>query len=340
MSDLIHATLEKLGCVDLRNSTEGYESRCPLCDSGKRSFRVAFSGKTGQIGSFICHKCDTRGNLVGLMMRAYRINRQQAESRVGQAAPSLRRQKRLRKRDYIPPDASDITPYQATLSEWLVNRGYDEDWIAHYGIGMDSFTNEIVLPSYNAAGDLVGITRRVAEDGQAYYHWQDFPKSENLWGLNLAIQSGENCCYVVEGQSDPLGLAPEVYPCPVVSSYGSKISDTQAQLLAKHFHTVVMAYDDDPAGHLGTYYARRTLRKFGVADLLFLTYNASDPGKLPEAEEPDLQHLNFRQWKQHTNWKERYAQRRISSKKNQGRQQSTGGRGQSLRSSTQNGGWR
>lgn len=316
MSDLIHATLTKLGCEDLRNSTEGYESRCPMCNSSRRSFRVAYSGKTGRIGSFLCQKCDVRGDLVGLMMRAYRISRDQAESRVGQAAPSLRRQKRLRQRDYIPPEMADIIPYQATLSDWLVNRGYDEDWIAHYGIGMDAFTNEIVFPSYSDKGDLVGITRRVAEDGQAYYHWQDFQKSEHLWGIHLAVQSGENCCYVVEGQSDPLGLAPLVEPCPVVSSYGSKLSDSQAKLLARHFHTVVMAFDDDPPGHLGTYYARRSLRKFGVSDLMFLTYNCSDPGKLPEVEEPELNHINFRQWKQHTHWKERYAQRRSSSKKN------------------------
>ena len=144
----------------------------------------------------------------------------------------------------------------------------------------------------------------------------------------------------MEGQSDPLGLAPEVYPCPVVAAYGSKISEVRAQLLARHFHTVVMAFDDDPAGHLGTYYARRVLRQFGVSDLLFLTYNASDPGKLPEAEDTDLQHLNFRQWKQHTNWKERYAQRRSSSKTNQGRQQITGGRVKPFHSSTSNGGWR
>lgn len=320
MSDLIHATLTKLGCEDLRNSLEGYESRCPLCSSGKRSFRVAYSGKTGRVGSFICHKCDVRGDLVGLMMRAYRINREQAEKRVGQAGPSLRRQKRLRQRNYISPDASDIVPYQATLSEWLVGRGYDPDWIAHYGIGMDAFTNEIVFPSYTAAGDLVGITRRVAEDGQSYYHWQDFPKSEHLWGLDRAIATNENTCYVVEGQSDPLGLAPEVSPCPVVSAYGSKISESQAKLLARHFHTVVMAFDDDPPGHLGAYYARRTLRQFGVTDLLYLTYNASDPGKLPEVEETDLQHHNFRKWKQKIHWKERYAQRRSSSKKNPRRQ--------------------
>ena len=316
MSDLIHATLTKLGCEDLRNSNEGYESRCPVCDSGKRSFRVAYSGKTGRIGSFICHKCDIRGDLVGLMMRAYRINRDQAETRVGQSASSLRREKRRRKRDYVFPDASDIAPYQATLSQWLVDRGYNPDWIAHYGIGMDAFTNEIVFPCYSAAGDLVGITRRVAEDGQSYYHWQDFPKSEHLWGLDRAIETGENCCYVVEGQSDPLGLAPEVAPCPVVSAYGSKVSDTQAQLLAQHFETVVMAFDDDPAGHLGTYYARRVLRRFGVSDLFFLTYNASDPGKLPQVADSDLQHINFREWKQHVDWRIRYAQRRIRSKNN------------------------
>lgn len=252
------------------------------------------------------------------MMKAYRIGRDQAEKRVGQSASSLRRQRRLRIANYVPPDASDITPYQATLSDWLVGRGYDPDWIAHYGIGMDSFTNEIVFPTYDIAGDLVGITRRVAEDGQAYYHWENFPKSQHLWGLDLAIQSNENCCYVVEGQTDPLGLAPEVEPCPVVSAYGSKISEAQAKLLARHFHTVVMAFDDDPAGHLGTYHARKVLRRFGVTDLLFLTYNTSDPGKLPEVEDPQLEHINFRQWKQHIRWKERYQNvtRSSSSKKN------------------------
>jgi len=292
-----------------------------LCDSGRRSFRAAHVGNNGRIGAFTCHKCSASGDIVDIFIRAYRMTREKAQEMSGQVAHDLRRRGRHRARRVSKTLGMEhIAPYRRTLSKWLVERGYEEEWIWHYRVGMDLWTNEIVLPTYNVEGDLVGITRRVAEDGQPAVHIGDFDKSNHLWGIDLAIKSGESCVYLVEGQTGTLGAAPVVAPCPVVASFGSELSDTQAKLLADHFSTVVIVYDDDMAGWKGTDRARRKLRRCGVSDLFvgFVPEDVDDTGELPFAECPKIEHVGFREWKRIVGWRSRYASRNNSSKEGSG----------------------
>jgi DNA primase len=181
-------------------------------------------------------------------------------------------------------------------SQYLLDRGFLEEWIWHYGIGMDVWSNELVIATKDLAGGLVGITRRVAAEGFQYYHSR-FPKSNYLWGLDLAVKSGESTVYVTEGQADPLGLSPLVAPCSVVSSYGSDLSKEQAALLSQYFATVVLAYDNDSAGYRGVDRAVPILRSCGATDLFVLDYDANDPGKLPGVDNPNLQHLSYIRWR-------------------------------------------
>src|SRR5690606_14009960 len=115
-----------------------------------------------------------------------------------------------------------------------------------------------------------------------------------------------------------LGLAPYV-DHPVVASFGSNLSDEQAHLLAKHFSTVVLAYDDDIAGRKGAAEAKKALTKKGVSVLFgMVPDDAEDTGELPHSENPTLTHLTFREWKAITGWKTSYAKRSTISTRSQG----------------------
>lgn len=295
--DLIHDSLSRMGAKDIRSTPEGWECLCPMrsCGSNRRSFRVSYVGKNQRPGEFFCHKCECRGDLVTLVMRSQRVNRGQAETIVGEVVPYFRRRKR-QEVEWQRPDISEHAPYRSVCSEYLLSRGFPEEWIWHYGIGMDLWSNEIVIATKDLIGQLVGITRRIAAEGFPYYH-SKFPKSKFLWGLDLAVKSGESTVYVTEGQADPLGLASLIAPCPVVASYGSHLSGEQADLLAEYFATVVLAYDNDSAGYRGIEAAVPLLRSRGVTDIFVLDYDANDPGKLPGVENPNLQHLSYIQWR-------------------------------------------
>lgn len=256
---------------------------------------MSYIGKNGRPGEFICHKCERRGDLVTLVMRSQGLNRREAESIVTDAVGYLRRKKR-EEVEWERPDISEHAPYRCVCSDYLLSRGFLEEWIWHYEIGLDLWSNEIVIPTRDLAGDLVGITRRVAAEGFPYYH-SSFPKSQFVWALKQAIESGETTVCVTEGQGDPLGLAPFISPVPVVSTFGSHMSETQAALLANHFATVVLAYDNDPPGYQGVDAAVPILRSRGVTDLFVLDYDARDPGKLSDAENPNLQYLSYLKWR-------------------------------------------
>jgi len=185
----------------------------------------------------------------------------------------------------------EIEPYREVLSDYLVGRGFDPEWIWHYRIGMDLFTNEVVIPNYDAEGKLVGITRRVAEDGALYVH-SKFSKSDHVWGLDLVPKDAKMVA-IVEGQLDCLGLAPHM-DIPVCSTNGSWMSKAQAKLLSNYL--VVLAYDNDREGIKGTQRAIRLLRDAGSTETRVLSYPTDDPGDLAQNPNPNLSLVTSIRW--------------------------------------------
>jgi hypothetical protein len=222
------------------------------------------------------------------------MDRQTAIAKAQEVAPHFRRQA-ANKKEWQRPDISEWAPYRSVCPEYLVNKGYDPDWIWHYEIGFDRWSREIVIPTRDRFGDLVGITRRYAADGEIYYH-SEFPKGDFVWGLYQALESGETGAYVTEGQTDPLGLSPHV-DLPVISTFGSGMTKGQARLLASCFETLIMAYDNDSAGYHGTDRAVPLLREAGCHDLFILDYDEDDPGEMSTVDNPRLDHISYLRWR-------------------------------------------
>lgn len=315
--DIIFDTLTRMGAKDIRQTSEGYECQCPLCRSTRRSFRVARRGRNKKPGAFICHKCEAIGDLTGLVMKAYQVPRTEAEDIAKNAGEHIIARSSRKKEEFPKPDLSEVVPFREILSEYLVERGFDEDWIYHYKIGMDPFTNEIVIPTYDLNKELVGVTRRIARSGFPYIHSR-FPKSDHVCWLDLAIEArakGAQKVYVVEGQADVLGLAPLTDPDPVVSIYGSFMSNAQAKLLVEHFgeYGIILALDNDPAGIKGTRQAVKVLRKQGATKLQVLRYPTSDPGDLIGHNPKTLSYMTTSEWlHQNRNTQERKSYERDS----------------------------
>jgi len=278
---LILECLERLGAQDIRETPEGYECQCPFHRGSKRNFRVAHTstkvGKNfGRPGAWRCHMESCRGHqggyLESLVMEAFHVPFNEAAGMVKERGTFYRRIEEPPQDDVNP---AEVYPYIGVPCPYLLERGFLQHDLDRYRIGYKKATDEIIIPTFDEYGNLVGITRRKARPGQIYYHSR-FKKSSYVWGLDLVEGS---CLTITEGQLDPVGLAPH-WDAPGVAQMGSSLSQRQAELICERVETVYLAFDNDSAGVMATFTAIERLRAEGLTDLYILTYTASDPGAL------------------------------------------------------------
>lgn len=285
MSAFLLGLVERLGATEIHETQDGIEARCPFsgCPGKRRSFRVRTYGTN--YGRWICHACEAHGDTIRLIQLALVVPFKEAQ-RIAKEEGEIDRLARPRAIEAPKLGLEHVEPFRPVLSSYLVHRGYRPEDVWHYRIGYDEHAREIVAPTYDPKGTLVGISRRAPFPGSPFIH-SPFPnKSSHVFGIDLAIAHGSTACVVTEGQLDPLGLRPYWTDDPIVSSLGSYLSDTQAEMLAAYFEHVIVAYDNDKAGAKGTLRAFQALRAQGLTSLYVMTYNAEDPGALPLADEP------------------------------------------------------
>ena len=161
--------------------------------------------------------------------------------------------------------------------EWLLE-GITEESMEKYQIKYSISQNKIIIPHFNAKGELVGIRGRALDpieaekfgkympvklEGQWYAH----PLSLNLYGLNLAIPAINKTGRVilVEGEKSTL-LCDSFYGYSnAVAVCGSNLHKTQLNLLLKHTKAreIIVAFDKEyttPASEEGERYFEK-LRK-------------------------------------------------------------------------------
>ena len=147
-----------------------------------------------------------------------------------------------------------------------------------YQIKYSISQNKIIIPHFNAKGELVGIRGRAldpieAEEFGKYMpvklegQWYAHPLSLNLYGLNLAIPAINKTGRVilVEGEKSTL-LCDSFYGYSnAVAVCGSNLHKTQLNLLLKHTKAreIIIAFDKEyttPASEEGERYFEK-LRK-------------------------------------------------------------------------------
>lgn len=284
MKDFIYDCLRRIGAHDIRPTSEGFEAVCPYhsSSSGKRSFRVALEsskrGTAGKPGAWKCHHaaCEASrgGYLPALVMRAYRVSWEEAKQIAAQHGDFSTRRAPEEIEDR--PEPSQLYPYVGVECPYLLERGFAQEDLDRHEIGYNAMKNEVVIPTFDTSGQLVGLTTRPAQPKGRYNH-SKFKKSEHVWGLHLH-RRGEPIT-ITEGQLDPIGLRPHWDDC-IVAQMGSSLSERQAELIAERTDVVYLCYDNDEAGVLATFGAIETLREQGLTDIYILEYNGSDPADL------------------------------------------------------------
>lgn len=287
MDPFILELLARMRCASPRATAEGIEARCgyPDCPSKRWAFRV---NTTTNWGHWVCHGCHRHGDAIDLAQEGLGLTFGEAKKVVAdrvltrfvldKVAPIVTVTEPLGLKDWVP--------YRRTWSIYVESRGYLPEHVAEYRIGYDERMRQVVAPSFDAKGrKVVGISRRRTGPGEPFIH-EPFPdKSAYLYGMDVALATKRSRVYVVEGQFDVLGMR-QATDDAVVATYGSYLSDRQANLLVSHFSDIVLAYDNDVAGVKGTRSAIQSLRRNGSTELHVLSYNASDPGDFPKMDQP------------------------------------------------------
>ena len=147
------------------------------------------------------------------------------------------------------------------------------------------FWNRIIIPIFNAKGDVVAFGGRIFGKGEPkYLNSPDtviFTKGNLLYPINFAKDAiRENkSAIVVEGYFDALILQQEGVS-NAVSSMGTSFTDMQAKLIRRYADTVYFLYDDDAAGVKGAERAVEIGTKRGLVVKIGVPFGGLDPDEI------------------------------------------------------------
>lgn len=290
VSNYIYYLLQKLGAQDIRETNEGYESRCPFHHGGSRNFRV------NRNGSFICHNgdCAESGSAVTLAKRALGLRYEDVLKVLKAQGIDHEHKPRL---IFKPLSITDmISPYRRYPIPYLIERGYLEEDIRLYDVVFNPMSNKILFPTLDMRGRLMGLISREEGAGKPYIQERMTQKSHHIFGAYQGRQLKYDSLHIVEGHCDPLGARQVLTDSFPGAIGGCMISEVQAAIAVRHFKKHVICLDNDKEGILGTFRAIRMLRAAGSTNLAVCVYTASDPGAFPLTPDLEIQQVSVIEW--------------------------------------------
>ena len=142
-----------------------------------------------------------------------------------------------------------------TRHPYLTQRGISPATARLFGVGMYRGTGFLagrcVIPIRDEKSQLVAYAGRAVNGEEPKYRFPaGFRKSQVLFNLDRAVQTGGNNVIVVEGFFDALKVHQAGHP--VVALMGSSFSQRQSELLLSHFASVTLMLDGDEPGRRAT----------------------------------------------------------------------------------------
>jgi DNA primase len=138
-----------------------------------------------------------------------------------------------------------------TRHPYLAQRGISPATARLFGVGMyhgnGFLTGRCVIPIRDEKSQLIAYVGRAVNGEEPKYRFPaGFRKSQVLFNLDLAMQTGGDNVIVVEGFFDALNLHQAGHP--VVALMGASFSQRQSELLLSHFASVTLMLDGDETG--------------------------------------------------------------------------------------------
>jgi 5S rRNA maturation endonuclease (ribonuclease M5) len=139
-----------------------------------------------------------------------------------------------------------------TRHPYLAQRGISPATARLFGVGLyhgnGFLAGRCVIPIRDEKSQLVAYAGRAVNREEPKYRFPaGFRKSQVLFNLDRAMQTGGNHVIVVEGFFDALQVHQAGFPA-VVALMGASFSQRQSELLVSHFASVTLMLDGDEPG--------------------------------------------------------------------------------------------
>lgn len=225
MSGSLVALLNKtIGNSGIKLSKENeYAYYCPFCNHYKRKLQV-----NTETGFWHCWVCDAKGRNLFQLFRKLKASKESFDNLSGYVKyiPKYMEKSEKSENDvslpseFIPMwnESPEITFKHAI--KFLRGRGISDNDILRYNIGycnIGTFSNRIIIPSYDEFGKLNFFVGRDIFDGFAKY--RNSPTPKDIIGFELFINWDENVT-LTEGVFDAMAVKRNAIPL-----FGKRIGD-------------------------------------------------------------------------------------------------------------------
>jgi DNA primase len=186
-----------------------------------------------------------------------------------------------------------------SLIQAMTDQGYSRRELIDAGLARpsrkgngayDTFRNRLMFPVIDVRGSVIGFSGRILGDGEPKYMNSPetlvFNKSRNLFALNLAKKSKSGYILLSEGNIDVVALHQAGFD-GAVASLGTALTAEQARLISRYTDTVIIAYDNDEAGHKASARAIKILEQLDLKVKVLSMEGAKDPDEYIRKKGPD-----------------------------------------------------
>lgn len=293
-------SLEGLGKGRIRKSgPDNMILRCPFHDDASPSFCMNIRN-----GLFICYGCEVTGNfrkfleLLGMSRHDIQVHYGVTLEELSKRAPPPKDRANpelvMESNRWIEEDLLGLFHH---CPEKLLEEGFTEETLLHFGVGVDKHHGRITFPLRDIEGHLVGISGRAMTAAQEprykvyeqeYRQWGLPPyntdKSFLLWNAHklhttMTAAHDRPPVVVVEGFKAAMWLHQAGFPF-VVALMTKRISDTQWYILHRWWGSYYLMLDNDAAGIGGTIKVSGRMEKAGMS-IRIVEYDGLQPTDVP-----------------------------------------------------------
>lgn len=177
----------------------------------------------------------------------------------------------------------------SSLCEHLRSKGFKDNELVAANLAVrrrsgkgiyDRFTNRVMFPIIDLRGNVIAFGGRIMTDQKPkYLNTSDTPvfkKSENLFSLNNAKNTGSRTLILCEGYMDVIAVNQAGFQ-NAVATLGTALTNEQALLMKRYADEVIICYDADEAGQKATARAIPLLRNAGLNIRVLNIPSGKDP---------------------------------------------------------------
>lgn len=147
----------------------------------------------------------------------------------------------------------------------------------------DFFRNRAMTPIIDVRGNVIAFGGRVLDDSKPkYINTNDtlvYKKTNEVFGLNLAKDSGKEQLILCEGYMDVIAMNQAGFT-NCVAGCGTALTEEQVKLISRYAKEVLLAYDNDDAGRKALDRAAAMFKKAGVKIKIPLLEYGKDPDEI------------------------------------------------------------